>query len=389
MMGDVAIRQMRGLRSSEQGRPSRSEFIVFVCVPFVFTLGALMIFRSTHLFAVNFHNEFWPAGRRVLHGVSPYLLGRGDIATGRAFPYPGVAAVLFAPLALVPRVAGDVMFTGACVLAAPVTLWVLGARDRRLYGIVFLWAPVMTAWQTANLSLLLCLGLALLWRHRDRPAIAGLVAALMVSLKPFVWPVGLWLVATRRYRATGWALVIGVAINAFAWGLLGFGEIHRYLLDASKVSSYFYRHAYTVVALGLHLGLGRTGATALAAAVCVAAGVACAVAGRRGEEVRALALCVALTLFATPVQWMHYLVLVLVPLALARPRMGRLWWLPVALLAGSSSSPVAWQIAFGLGTAGLVLGLIVRRPAAEPAGARERATSPAAAAGTIGATSAA
>jgi alpha-1,2-mannosyltransferase len=323
---------------------NRRDFALFVCAPFVFTLAALMIFRSTHLFAVNFHHEFWPAGHRVLRGLSPYVLDRRDIANGRAFPYPAVAAVLLAPLALIPRAVGDVAFTGACMLAAPATLRVLGVRDRRLYGLVLLWAPVLVAWQTANLSLPLCLALALLWRHRDRPGVAGLIAAVMVSVKPFVWPVGLWLLATRRWRAAAWAVGSGAVINALAWGTIGFSQVDRYLKDAGKVSSYFYRQGYTVVALAVHAGASRTAATVLTVVLAAAVAAAAIAVARRGEDMRSLVLCVALTLLATPVQWMHYYVLILVPLALARPRLHWSWWLPVALLPVSSSNPAPWQM---------------------------------------------
>jgi hypothetical protein len=341
---------------------TRTEFALFVCVPLVFTAAAAAVFRSTHLFAVNFHNEFWPAGSRVLHGMSPYVMGRGQVAAGLAFPYPAFAALFFAPFALVSRGLGDVAFTVACLLAAAGTLRVLEVRDWRLYGLVFLWAPVVTAWQTANLSLLLCLGVALLWRYRNTPAVAGLIGAVVVSLKPFVWPVGLWLLATRRYRAAGWGVAIGAAINTVAWAVLGFGEVSRYLSDASKVSTYFYRHAYTLVALVVHSGVGRTAASTAGVVLAAAVALVCVLCGRRGQDLRALALCVALMLLATPVQWMHYFVLVLVPLAIARPRMHWAWWLPVAMLVVSSSSPAAWQIAVALGVIAVVFHAILRRP---------------------------
>jgi hypothetical protein len=327
------------------GRPTRTEFSLFVCLPLVFTAIAALIFGGSHLLGVNFHSEFWPAGSRVLHGQSPYVIGSTQIAAGTAFPYPATAALLFAPFALLPEGVGEAVFVVLCFGAVAGTLRALDVSDWRLYGVAFLWAPVLLAWQTANLSLLLCLGLAMIWRYRDKPVVAGALTAAVISLKPFVWPLALWLVATRRYRAAAWAAGTGVALNAVAWAVVGFGEIHRYLTDASKVSAYFYRHVYTVVALALHLGLGRTAAELVAAALGASAAALCLIWGRRGEELRALTMCVALVLIATPVQWMHYFVLVLVPLAIARPRLHWSWWLPIALLPVSTSNPVAWQVA--------------------------------------------
>jgi hypothetical protein len=382
---DVMAGSIEGPTPSDR-RPTRAEFALFVCVPLVFTAIAAGVFRSTHLFAVNFHREFWPAGSRVLDGVSPYVMGRAQVSAGLAFPYPAVTGLFFAPFGLISRGAGEVLFTLVCLLAAGGTLRVLEVRDWRLYGLVFLWAPVVSAWQTANLTLLLCLGIALMWRYRDRPVVAGLMAAVVVSLKPFVWPVGLWLLATRRYRAAVWGVVIGAAMNAVAWSVLGFGEVDRYLSDASKVSGFFFRHAYTVVALVLHLGVGRAAASAVGVIVAAGAAVVCVVWGRRGEDLRALAMCVALMLLATPVLWMHYFVLVLVPLAIARPRLYWAWWLPVVLLVCSASGSAAWQIVLTLSVVGAALySVACTQPEVQMGGGWARGRRRSEAAGVIGA----
>src|SRR5690242_15658469 len=83
--------------------PTRAEFALFVCTPLVFTIIAATVFHGTHLFAVNFHREYWPAGHRVLHGLSPYLTDKTHVAAGEAFPYPAAAGVLIAPFALIAR----------------------------------------------------------------------------------------------------------------------------------------------------------------------------------------------------------------------------------------------------------------------------------------------
>jgi len=328
--------------------PTRTEFALFVCIPLVLTIIAASIFHGTHLFAVNFHREYWPAGHRVLHGISPYLTDKAHVAAGEAFPYPAAAGVLIAPFALIARNVGEVVWVLACMAAAAGTLRALEVEDWRLYGLVFLWAPVVTAWQTANFSLFLCLGAALMWRWRDRPALAGLAVALLVSIKPFVWPLGLWLIATRRYRATGWAVGLGAIINLVAWSVLGFHQISRYLTDASDVSGHFFRHSYTVVALAMHAGISRPVASAIGVALAALAAGVCILWGRRGEQTRALTMCIALILLASPVQWMHYFVLVLVPFALTRPRLEWLW-------AASSSNPAGWQVAITLPVIGALL----------------------------------
>jgi hypothetical protein len=46
---------------------------------------------------------------------------------------------------------------------------------------------------------------------------------------------------------------------------------------------------------------------------------------------RALTLTLAAGVVATPILWLHYLVLLVVPIALARPRLSALWFAPLAL----------------------------------------------------------
>jgi hypothetical protein len=54
--------------------------------------------------------------------------------------------------------------------------------------------------------------------------------------------------------------------------------------------------------------------------------------------------------------WLHYLLLLYVPLALYRPRLSPIWFAPLALWATPSthSHGVTWHIALALGVTGLV-----------------------------------
>ena len=53
--------------------------------------------------------------------------------------------------------------------------------------------------------------------------------------------------------------------------------------------------------------------------------------GRRGEDLRSFTLALAASLALTPIVWLHYLVLLLVPLAIARPRFSAIWLVPLLL----------------------------------------------------------
>src|SRR5205085_8067125 len=72
---------------------------------------------------------------------------------------------------------------------------------------------------------------------------------------------------------------------------------------------------------------------------------------RRDREVAALTLVLAASLAASPIVWMHYFLLLLVPIALTRPRLSWLWFVPLAYYPlGEAAWPAgdARKLAIGL-----------------------------------------
>jgi hypothetical protein len=303
---------------------------------------ALSAKDPSSLFAVDFRHDFWVAGQRFLHGHDLYAWTRPQVRAGISFPYPAVAAALLAPFALFPSWLAGAIFTALCIAAPLATLRVLDVRDWRVYGIVLMWEPVVTGWQTGNWTLLLALGLALIWRYRDRPAAAGAIAALLVSIKPIMFPIGLWLLATRRYRATGYALATGVVVNALAFGVVGFDEIGRWLHLISVQGDILYRKGYAVIASAVHLGLSRGAGTAALIAMSAAAAAATVAVSRR-DELPGLGVGVLLMLLASPQVDAHYFALLIVPLAISRPRLDPIWVAPLLLWVCPASEANAVQ----------------------------------------------
>lgn len=349
-----AGRERKHLRALEHG--------VFAVIPVLMTLWVLHFVWARQYEGADFHRQFWIAGQRVLHGLSPYTLTHARIAAGMAFPYPAGAAVLFAPFALIARTPAGVLFTAICFASSLLTLRVLDVRDWRLYGMVLLLDPVVSGWQTANLTLPLVLGLAVVWRYRDRPLVSGLVVALIISLKVFVWPIGLWLIATRRYVATAYALAFGLLINAVAWAVIGFGQIRPFIRMSSFVTNMWHRTGYSLIAFGIHLGASRGVATAFMIAVSVAVALACVVAGRRGHEQNALLLAVVLMLAASPLIWNHYFAVLIVPLAIARPRLGPLWALQLVFWLCPTVAPTQWQRLVAFAVVAVTTSALLRWP---------------------------
>jgi hypothetical protein len=330
------------------------QVIGFCVFPALLTLYALYYAVHFDVVGTDFQQEFWVASARVVHGLSPYDQGWMHISGGVSFPYPALTALVFVPLALLPHHFADMVFVIINIAAALATVWTLGVRDRRVYGVMLVWPVIVEAWQTANLTLVLALGMAWAWRKRDNPVIAGVLVAVMVSLKPFVWPLGLWLLVTRRYRAAAYALISGAAVNLVAWAVLGFDQLHRYNAVVNAVTNVMYRRGYDLAALGLHLGASHPVAYAVEIAVAGAAGLACVAFGRRGQEVRALVLCIALMLLATPVLWTHYFALLIIPVALCRPKLGPLWFLPLVLWA-CPINPAPWQAILALSIVAIMI----------------------------------
>ena len=320
--------------------------MLFGAVPIVVTMALLAFELKVQPIAVDFRSAYFPAAVRLLNGGSPYAgATHYEILEGYAFVYPAFAAVAFGPFALISRIAGQLLYTAICIACVPAALRVLNVRDWRVYGITLLWFPVYTGWLSANLTLPLVLLTAVAWRYRDRPLIAGLVTVAAISLKPFIWPLGLWLLATRRWRAAGYALVCGLVFNLVAWGVVGFNEIHAYLRVSGKVTDALWREGYGMLAVAHHLGLGRGAADALLLAVSATVGLTVIYVGFfRRQEREAMVLAILLMLVASPLVWTHYFALLLVPLALMRPRLTAVWAAPILIWVCPPKAGVAgWQ----------------------------------------------
>jgi hypothetical protein len=176
---------------------------------------------------------------------------------------------------------------------------------------------------------ILLLLVALMWRFRDRAAASGAAAGGAVVLKLFLWPLAFWLVLTRRLRAAAVAVGAAVVLAFVSWAVIAFRGIGDYehllrrLVDVEAENSY---STYAVLRL---IDLGELPARVL---VLVIGAALLAVAWRERDDDRvSLGLVIAAALVLTPILWLHYLVLLLVPIALARPRLSLLWLLPLVL----------------------------------------------------------
>ena len=339
------------------------ELGVYLLLPLIF-VGVALTIDLHYSGSLGDWEIFRGAAHSVVHGRSPYSAALpAALAHNDRFVYPPVTALLVAPFAVLPDEAGRVLvllLTIACVLLA---LRLLGVRDWRCYGVALLTAPVLDTVSLGALSSLLLLGVAAAWRFRDRRHVAAPVTALTAVAKLFAWPLMVWLLATRRLKTALEAAAIALLLLVGGWLAIGFAGLSGYPHLLRTLSQVEAVQSYSVVGL---FRLHGTSATALTAALVVATvlGVIVSARGSDGDR-RSLAVAVAGALLATPVLWLHYLVLLFVPIALARPRLSALWFAPLAFwvtpLAHSDGS--VWRTCVVLA----VSAAIVMRSFASPA----------------------
>jgi alpha-1,2-mannosyltransferase len=336
-------------------------------------------------FAFDFR-QFWRGARDVVRGDSPYpslesveaipnleALGPEAIQDVFRFPYPAPAAVALAPFGALPFDVAAGIFVGLLVAATALTLYLLGVRDWRCYGAAFGSVATLAAVRLGTLTPLLALGVAAAWRYRDRRSLAAALVAAVVLSKLFLWPLLVWLVATRRTATAALAVAIAAAATVVGWAVIGFAGFRDYPELVAKLGEAVDEQGYSLVALAAALELPATvgrAAVALAAVAGVAAIVA--IARTRDGERRALVVAIGVAVLASPIVWLHYFMLLLVPIALSRRRLAPLWLLPLAFWATpfQETDGEAWRI-----VAGLAIFVLALAAALRPA---ERAPEPAA-----------
>ncbi len=265
-----------------------------------------------------------------------------------------VTTVLFAtPLTLLSASAAEVAMTALLIASTVATAYILNVRDWRVYGAIFLWPPVLSGIQTGNLTLLLGLLAALGWRYRSRQVLAGALVGLAFAMKVFMWPLAFWLIATRRYRATVAAALTGAASLVV---ILPFGSPIAYFRLAHRNAEVMGVRAYSLYVL---LG-DDTAARLVWLAVALAAIIA---AFLYSNDQSSFTLAVAACVLFSPIVWLHYFGLLLVPLALARPRFGIVWLVPLVDWALPFAPAARWQIVLALSAMScVVLASLSRRP---------------------------
>jgi alpha-1,2-mannosyltransferase len=330
--------------------------------------GALPVLTVIALFAAAISDDsiatdlrqFYGAAEAILDGDNPYA-ATGITEWGGPYPYPPLPALSAVPLTPLPFDAAGVLVMAVLVGAALATLRVLDVRDWRCYGLALLWPPVLSAVQTGNVTLWFGLAAALAWRYRDRLLASSTSVGLTLAVKFFLWPLVVWQAATRRVAATALSVVLGAGILLLSWAVVGFAGLVDYPDLLRRLEDTVGEDSYTLYIVGLDLGLPSVAARALWLAVGLGLLGAVVVLGRRGDERSAFLLAIAASLALTPIVWLHYFALLLAVVAIAQPRLGVVWFLPLAMVVTPGSGhPTPLETAWTLAVAAVTIGLAVR-----------------------------
>lgn len=343
-----------------------AEIALLGVVPVLALVLALAAYAGDDRLALDFHNEIYRQADAVVHGREAYETPGADLSDRSSLLWPMAAVLPVVPLTAVPAGVADWLATLAVIASLAATLAVLGVRDWRVYGAVLLWPATIEAIQTANASLPLTLLVALAWRCRDRAGIAGAALGYAVAVKLFLWPLVVWQALVGRVRTALVALALAAASLLLLLPFIAIGDYARLLRGLGRT---FEHEVYTPFALLTDLGVPDTAARALTVTLGLAV---LALAWRR----RSLGLAIAAALCLSPIVWRHFFVLLLVPLALSRPRFDVLWLVPIGMWVGDGTfNGAPWQTAAVIGLATLVFALCELRP--QERGARVLSPDPA------------
>ena len=350
--------------------------LLFGVAPVLVTFAVLAWTYGGSTFLSDFHGDLYNAGKAILAGHDPYrqaflahlaAIARagGHPTTSFAVPvYPAPDLLAAVPLALLPYHLAGIIFTLLGIAALCLGLWLLGVRDWRCYGAAFLSWPVVHTLRLGQVNELLILAAALAWRWRPRALVSGCAVAAAVVAKVFLWPLGLFLILTRRWRAAAVAVIVALLCLIIAWAVLGFAGLSSYPRMLSDLSAVEGTAGISLGSLGAALGVPH-GLAAVATVLVTLGLIALAWLSLRvvedGER-SAFGLLAMAGLASSSLVWPHYMTLLLIPIALLSPRFGPLWLVPLLgyLAPVELTHGDPWQIAPYLAMELIVVGALCR-----------------------------
>ena len=296
------------------------------------------------------------AARHLLDG-KPIYDNAFSISVGTCpgtYTYPPAFAVVLVPWLVFGGAAAGLwcVAMAGCFLAG---VALLPVRPDVRWVVVIVAAldwPLLYAVKLGQVEPLLFVGFAAAWRFMDRPAVVGAATAIGALIKVQPGLLGLWALATRRYRAAAVAVVGALAVAGAATIFTGLGAWGTYFdLVRGLGGSYSAPHNFAPGAVA-HLAGASDAVSAAVQLASVGVAVAALLAAYKwASPVASLQVTiVASQLLSSPLRD-HYAVLLLLPVAWLVSR-GRVWaafvpalgWIGLFATADSASWPAVASI---------------------------------------------
>ena len=341
---------MTAVESPAGARPRLAELLVPVGSVSLLVLMLGLVLASAGKTLGYDYTCYEGAARHLLDG-QPIYDNAFSISVGTCpgtYTYPPAFAVALVPWLLFGGAAAGLwcVAMALCFVAGAALLPV--RRDVRWLVVIVAaldW-PLLYAVKLGQVEPLLFLGFAAAWRWMDRPWVVGVVTALGALIKVQPGLLGVWALATRRYRAVAVAVVVGVAAAAAATLVTGFGAWATYvdlLRDLGGTMTVAHNFA---PGAAVHLAGASDGVATAVQLASVAVALAAALAAWRwASPVASLQVTIVVSqLLSAPLRD-HYAVLLLLPVAWLVSR-GRNWAALIPLLGWISlfadDTPSTW-----------------------------------------------
>ncbi len=339
-----------------QSRPVRLVRWILAVLAIVLALAQLRAAVRTLLPQRIYDKDFlqgYILARATLDRADPYLptdvlaeryVGAGaNPAFTHPTPHPPTLGLLLLPLALLDYSTAAVLWFGLEALCLVASAYLLArAIDAQLpiqaaLGItvaLLVWYPFPIEMSFGQVQVPLLALLAASWvaLRAKRWALGGALVGLAILLKPVPWPLLLWFVSRRDWRALRAALLVLAGGYLLAGCLAGWDTLATYFATVLPLVASTYRSSWGNLSLSslawrllhgteesgtvLAAPLLRSTAAAEVASVAlpvVLLLVACAAVRKDDDLDVSLGLMAAVSILTSPIAWAHYLVLAAIP----------------------------------------------------------------------------
>lgn len=337
--------------------------VLLVVLPALWLVVNLKVWRdSGQQIGFDFRGTLLEPARAVINGGPIFAEPtREGVAVGNPSVYPPLFILLATPFAHVPEEVASWLWIGALACLIVAAMRIVGVRDWRLHVLVVASPAVVPSLLFGNLTLALMVPLALAWRYRDVAWVVGTAVAVAFAAKLFTWPIVLWLLFTRRFKAAFLSLSLGLALVILPWALIGFEGFRDYPELLNQAQAVYASVSLSIASVAEGLGAD----TSLAVTITALAGLALVAAswwtaGRSDGDRRSYAAAIGACIVASPIVWLGYTALLFLPIAITWRRPSPAWFFTYCIWLSALLPMWGYPAGTMAVVAGMVITMIVR-----------------------------